>query len=133
MDSEIKFGSYMSAKRKERGLTLKDIAKKLDVSIVYLSDIENNRKAAPRKEHLDIIADCLELNGNERNTFYDLAANSIPGRKAISPDLPEYIMDNEVVRTALRTAKQYHIEDDEWQEFIDKITARSKKSDTGGK
>ena len=132
MNSEMKFGSYMSEKRKNKKLTLKDIAQKLNVSVVYLSDIENNRKPAPRTEHLDMIADILELDGDERNTFYDLAATAIPGRKAISPDLPDYIMDNDIVRTALRTAKQYDIKDDEWQEFIDKITARSKKEDTGG-
>lgn len=55
----------------------------------------------------------------------DLAATTQVRGKAISPDLPDYIMEKDVVRTALRTAKQYNIDDEEWLEFIQKIKERN--------
>ena len=42
------------------------------------------------------------------------------------------IMDREIVRAALRTAKEADATDQEWQEFIDRITQRAKKSKEGG-
>ena len=95
--------------------------------IFTVCDIEKGRKAAPKSEHLEIIADYLKLNEEERNQMYDLAAGGQACKKGISPDLPDYIMDNDIVRTALRTAKQYDIDDEEWQEFIDKIIAKGHK------
>lgn len=50
----------------------------------------------------------------------------------VSADLPDYIMDREIVRAALRTAKEADATDQEWQEFIDRITQRAKKSKEGG-
>jgi hypothetical protein len=36
-------------------------------------------------------------------------------------DLPKYIMENELVRTALRTAKENNIPDEKWKRFINEI------------
>ncbi len=127
MDKELTFGSFLSEKRKSRGIILTDLAGELEVSKVYLCDIEKGRKAAPKSEHLEKIAAYLKLSEEERNLMYDLAASGQACKKGISPDLPDYIMDNDIVRAALRTAKQYKIEDDEWQEFIDKIKAKGQK------
>lgn len=69
----------------------------------------------------------MQLNEDECNTMYDLAANVQAYKKGISPDLPDYIMEKDIVRTALRTAKQYDINDDEWAEFIEKIKATNKR------
>ena len=44
----------------------------------------------------------LELENGDKDLFYDLAAK---GRNEVSQDLPNYLMDNEIVRAALRTAK----------------------------
>lgn len=100
---------------------MKDLADELGVSKVYLCDVEKGRKAAPKAEHLQIIAEQLNLSEEERNTMYDLAASAHAYPKGISPDLPEYIMENDIVRTALRTAKKYNINDEEWLDFIRRI------------
>lgn len=127
MSEKLTFGSFLSEKRKSRDVLSKDLAAHLNVSAVYICDVEKDRKAAPRSEHLEMIADYLHFNEEERNTMYDLAANVQAYRKGISPDLPDYIMEKDIVRTALRTAKQYDIKDDEWAEFIEKIKATNKK------
>ena len=113
MSEKLTFGSFLSEKRKSRDVLSKDLAAHLEVSAVYICDVEKDRKAAPRSEHLEMIADYLYFNEEERNTMYDLAANVQAYRKGISPDLPDYIMEKDIVRTALRTAKQYDIKDDD--------------------
>lgn len=121
MAEKITFGEFLCEKRKSRGVLMTDLADELGVSKVYLCDVEKGRKAAPKSEYLQIIADYLELSEEERNTMYDLAAEAQAYQKGISPDLPEYIMENDIVRTALRTAKKYNISDSEWLDFIRKI------------
>ena len=60
----------------------------------------------------------------------DLAAKSKQNR--VSADLPDYIMDREIVRAALRTAKEAGATAQEWQGVIDRITQRAKNSKEGG-
>lgn len=121
MGEKKTFGEFLTEKRKSRGVLMKDLADELGVSKVYLCDVEKGRKAAPKSEHLKIIAEQLNLNEEERNTMYDLAAEAQAYQKGISPDLPEYIMENDIVRAALRTAKKYNINDEEWLDFIRRI------------
>ncbi len=128
MGEKMTFGEFLTEKRKSRGVLMKDLADELGVSKVYLCDVEKGRKAAPKSEHLQIIAEQLNFSEEERNTMYDLAAEAQAYQKGISPDLPEYIMENDIVRTALRTAKKYNISDSEWLDFIKKIEASVKKN-----
>ena len=127
---EQTFGSFLREKRMARGLTLRGMAAKLDLSPVYMSNIENDRRAAPSQEYLERMAMLLQLDKPEREWLLDLAAKSKQNR--VSADLPDYIMDREIVRAALRTAKEADATDQEWQEFIDRITQRAKKSKEGG-
>ena len=127
---EQTFGSFLREKRMARGLTLRGMAAKLDLSPVYMSNIENARRAAPSQEYLERMALLLQLDKPEREWMLDLAAKSKQNR--VSADLPDYIMDREIVRAALRTAREADATDQEWQEFIDRITQRAKKSKEGG-
>jgi transcriptional regulator with XRE-family HTH domain len=127
-DEKLTFGRFLTEKRISRDITLRGLAAELGVSAVYICDVEKDRKTAPRQEYLEKIAELLHLSAEEQNEMYDLAATTQVRGKAISPDLPDYIMEKDVVRTALRTAKQYNIEDDEWLEFIEKIKKRSRET-----
>ena len=109
-----------------RGLTLRGMSAKLDLSLVYMSNIENDRRAAPSQEYLERMAMLLQLDKPEREWMLDLAAKSKQNR--VSADLPDYIMDREIVRAALRTAREADATDQEWQDFIDRINRRMKSS-----
>lgn len=37
------------------------------------------------------------------------------------PDIPEYIMDREIVKVALRTANQNNATDEDWKAFIERL------------
>ena len=106
---EQTFGSYVREKRMARGLSLRGLAAKLEVSPVYMSNMEN---------------EILGLCQADTELLLDLAAKSKTQR--VSADLPEYIMERDIVRAALRTAKEVDATDEEWQEFIDRITQRQK-------
>ena len=126
---EQTFGSFIRNRRMARGLTLRGMAAKLDLSPVYMSNIENDRRAAPAQEHLERMAMLLQLDKADREQMLDLAARSRQDR--VSADLPDYIMDREIVRAALRTAREADATDQEWQEFIDRIQKRMREdSDT---
>ena len=121
---EQTFGSYVREKRMARGLSLRGLAAKLEVSPVYMSNMENDRRLAPTKEKMDRLIEILGLCQADTELLLDLAAKSKTQR--VSADLPEYIMERDIVRAALRTAKEVDATDEEWQEFIDRITQRQK-------
>ena len=128
---EQTFGSYVREKRMARGLSLRGLAAQLEVSPVYMSNMENDRRPAPTKEKLDRLIEILGLCQADTELLLDLAAKSKTQR--VSADLPEYIMERDIVRAALRTAKEVDATDEEWQECIDRITQRGKRDEGKGR
>ena len=117
------FGPFVRQKRMAQGISLRELAARLSLSPVYMSNIETDRKPAPTQENLDKLAEELHLSKADRELFLDLAAAS--QKMKVPADLPEYIMERDIVRAALRTAKEVDATDEEWQEFIDRITKRT--------
>lgn len=120
------FGAFINAKRKGRGpggtdILLRDLAEAMgNMSVSYLSDIIKGRRNPPEKKLLDIIADVLKLDADEKDEMFDLAGRE---RDEAAPDLPEYIMDENIphVRTALRKAKKKGLGDEFWKMINDEI------------
>ena len=115
------FGDFLIAKRMEREMSARQLGIKLDFSAVYICDIEKNRRPVP-DEILEKLPLLLHLNEAETEEMYDLAARS---RHTVSADLPEYIMEKDIVRAALRTAKKHNVTDKQWEDFIRRITKES--------
>lgn len=113
------FGTFIAQKRIEKDVKLKPMAEKLGVSVTYLSDIIKGRRNPPEKDGLEILAECFSLSDEERDKMFDLAGRE---RNQVSPDLPEYIMDEALpnARVALRRAKNANLGDDFWKE-VNKI------------
>ena len=116
------FGDFLIAKRMEREMSARQLAIKLDFSAVYICDIEKNRRPVPDEILEKLPSLLLHLNEAETEEMYDLAARS---RHTVSADLPEYIMEKDIVRAALRTAKKHNVTDKQWEEFIRRITKES--------
>jgi len=118
------FGAFIAQKRIEKDVKLKPIAEKLGVSVTYLSDIIKGRRNPPDIEGLEALAQVLNLNAEEREQMLDLAGRE---RKQVSPDLPDYIMDEALpnARVALRRAKSHGLGDEFWQEVNQIIEKRS--------
>jgi transcriptional regulator with XRE-family HTH domain len=118
------FGAFIAQKRLEKDVKLKPIADKLGVSVTYLSDIIKGRRNPPDIEGLEALVTVLNLSEEEREEMLDLAGRE---RNQVSPDLPEYIMDEALpnARAALRRAKSQGLGDDFWQEVNEIIDKRN--------
>jgi transcriptional regulator with XRE-family HTH domain len=128
MSGEITFGSFIRQKRVnlEPYISLRKMAELLDISPVYMSNIENDRNPAPKDDILEHMSQLLKLDKQEREQMYELAAKS-KTYTAVPGDLPEYISANEYARIALRVAKDVDATDKEWQEFIEKLKTRGRQ------
>lgn len=115
------FGEYLKQKRLDKEITLRGFAKLVDISPVYLCDLEKGRKAAPSMEVMQKMVSKLALNKEESERFYDLAALEQTAKNPIPKDLNAFLKDNHVIVSALRTAKDLNATDEEWQDFIDKL------------
>lgn len=118
---EQSFGEFIASKREEKKITLREMARLLKITPPYLSDIEKDRRNPPDKEKLDEISVILSLSEEECSYMYDLAGKK---RNAISPDLPEYIMERDYVRVALRKAIDLDIGEEEWTRFVQELEDR---------
>ena len=117
MRDQNQFGNFLSEKRLGRGISSLNMSEIAGLSPQYYCDIEKGRRVPPDREVLDKIINALRLTDEDRERFYDLAGKAKSG---VSPDLPDYIMENEVVRVALRVAKEKASPDD-WKQFIDRL------------
>lgn len=120
-ENEMAFGKFIEERRKALGFTLRGFAAKLDIAPAYMSDIEKGRRYPPDKK-LDEIAAKLTLSDEAKSHMLDLAA--LTKTKTVSSDLPEYIMEKDLARVALRRAKVGNLSDEGWQEVIDLINKK---------
>ena len=111
-----KFGKFVRNKREEKKINLRKLAEILEIAPAYMSDMEKARRYPPDKEKLAKIAEALELTEDEANTMYDYAA--LAKDNSVSPDLPEYIMETDNVRVALRKARDLGMGDKDWMDVI---------------
>lgn len=115
------FGDFLTQKREEKDVTLREMARLIGISAPFLSDVEKNRRAPLTTERLEKVADVLKLSDFDKVMMYNLAGKQ---RNQIAPDLPEYIMERDYVSAALRTARDLDAGEEEWQRFIDDLKKR---------
>ena len=107
----IEFGFYLRQLRKEKNVSLQTLADKLDVSITFLSLIENNRKAIPTNygEKLTEIFNLSPLQSKELKNSIDYS------NKKISIDLHDMNDAQQEVTLAfartINTASQKKLDD----------------------
>lgn len=119
------FGKFVEEKRKAQNKTLRGLAAELEIAPAYLSDIEKGHRYPPDKDKLYVLAGILKLSEEDTCRMFDLAAGEKDN--AVSPDLPEYIMNTEKARVALRIARDNDASDATWQKVIDMLESEQKK------
>jgi len=130
LKTNYSFGSFIKEKRLKIGISLRKFSEQVGISPVYLTNLENDRMPAPKDEVVSTIAKLLLLDEADTILLYDLAAKT-KNNAVVSQDLPDYIMERDIVRIALRTAKDVDATDEEWQDFIARLEARKKKNQEG--
>ena len=77
---EYKLGKFILEKRKEKRMSLRELASRAEISATYLSDIENGRKEYDVSKNVLVkIKNALELNEIDTETLYSLAKESTNG------------------------------------------------------
>lgn len=122
MDSKYKsFGDFISRKREEQQITIREMARRLGVSAPFLSDVEKDRRNPFDIDRLEQTAAILEMDKANRDLMYDLAGK---GRNSVAPDLPNYIIERSYVSAALRTARDLDAGEEEWFKFVEELKKR---------
>ena len=120
-NQERSFGEVLHLLREKKDVTLRELARKINVSAPFLSDVEKGRRAPLTAERLEAAAQALNLDKEEERELYDAAGRQ---RKTIAPDLPDYIMEREDVSAALRTARDLDAGEEEWRKFVEDLKQR---------
>ena len=125
--TEKSFGTFIREKREQMGLSVRALALKVGISAVYLSDIENFNRPAPRKtEVFDKLVTALHLTEDDQAYMKKTALASR------TEDIERYLKENPRVCAALRIAQD--LPDDEinkeWEIFISRLEELNAKQDT---
>lgn len=104
------FGRYLRTVRQAKGISIRHLAKEVNKTPTYLSDIENGHNKPPEKELLEIIIQKLNLNDfpNVKTTLFDLAAKD---RNDIPADIKEHMLNNKLLFELIRKMKACSNED----------------------
>ena len=121
-NERINFGRYIEQLRKSRGKSLRETGKAIGVSPQFYSEVEKGRRGALTKERMELFANYLFLNEEERRTLYDKAKEA--NNTALPMDCEDYAADHAFVAEALRLSKATGAGEKEWQQLLDDLRAR---------
>jgi transcriptional regulator with XRE-family HTH domain len=106
-----KFGEYVKSLRQKLDLSLREVARRIEIEPSYLSDIERGKRNAPAPDKLEKLASVLGLSETERHCFYDLA--KIGKKIEIAEDVQNIITENEKIPVLCRKIKEKNINVDD--------------------
>ena len=75
MERYSNFGNFINMKRLERKITLREMARRLDCSAAFLSDVEKDRRNPFDMKKLELLSGILVLSEKEKMEMFDLAGN----------------------------------------------------------
>jgi len=104
-NNELVFGEYLRSLRQEKKVSIRELAKQVNKTPTYISDIEKGNNRPPDESLLNSIIVALNLEDDAlqiKNTLFDLAAKE---RGGVSADIAEFIMQDDDVRNVIRLVK----------------------------
>ena len=122
MDS---FSGYIKGMRVKSGLSLRDVAMRLNVSATYYTDVEKGRRHPMDIEKLMQFGSITGMTQEEINRMLDLAGRA---RGTVAPDVAAYITENQCVGAALRIARDVQAECVDWERFAEMLTHKYKRT-----
>ena len=116
------FGGYIKRLREIRHIGLREMARLVEISPAYLSDIEKDKREAPSKDVIIKINSILESNLEH---LFDLAGiNS----KKIPPDLPEIIKEYPSLSRLIRTVKNKNLSNEQILRIANELEEKKMKA-----
>ena len=119
------FGKFIKEKRQQNELSLRALAKQVELSHIYLYNIENGIKAPPNDIVLKRLAIALNLDEKNQLIFFDTAAkckfDTDSTNYYIPVDISQYLNENEDVRNVIREANQKEQHKSFWNELLKEL------------
>ena len=109
-ESNMTFGAFISTKRKEAKLNLRDTAKHLGIAYGYLCDIEQGRHPGSRGK---ICRAHFLFSRIEQRRTWNAFEFSRRFQATVPADLPDYIRKYDIVRATLIVVKEVDATDEE--------------------
>ena len=116
MHNNPKFGHFISKQRVMHNFSCKQLAKQVNISTAYLSQLERGIRINPDPQLLLRIAKALGMSIDEATTLFDLYAETTGN---LPPDITEYLNGNSAVQRALRQAREVNATEEDWEHFIE--------------
>lgn len=114
------FGEFIKVRREQLGFSLRRLAAEIDVSPVFLSDLESAHRAAPKKKGvLEALTKAFHLTEEENAYFYEAA------RATRIEDLEDYLETTPLACRALRVAQELpeEVVATAWNNFMESLLA----------
>ena len=119
------FGIFLKEKRQQNGLSLRTLGKLVELSHIYLYNIENGKKAPPSDDVIKRLANALNLDDESRLLFFDIAAKckfDIDSSNYYIPvDISQYLNENEDAKNVIREANQKEHDDSFWNDLLKEL------------
>lgn len=119
------FGIFLKEKRQQNGLSLRALGKYVELSHIYLYNIESGKKAPPSDDVIKRLANALNLDEKSRLLFFDIAAkckSDADGSNYYIPvDISRYINENEDVKNVIREANHGEKDDSFWNDLLKEL------------
>ena len=130
-DSQNLFGNALNEYRLKKGLSLREMSTTLDISHVYLRNIELGRKSPPGDNLLIKISQVLQLNNQEKALFFDLAALTKevrnPKNHYLPADISSYLSSMPSATRLIRKANELNLKSDFWRMLIQQLENDNKQ------
>lgn len=118
-DEKCNFGESLRKIRTEQKIKIRKVAKDVELTPAYISDIERGNNKPPKQELIDGIANALNIQETVvRYYLYDLAAKE---RGVVSSDMVNYIMEHSNLRLVIREAQRKNSGEEFWEDCLSKF------------
>ena len=116
------FGKKLKEYRQQSKISLRTLAKQLNMSPTFLSDIENERRLPPTSDKfansIDIIQKVLNLSDDETKQLRLCADEDLVEKGYIAKDLENYMKNCPKAQVAMRTAISNNASSSKWDRII---------------
>lgn len=116
------FGVFLKEKRQQNGLSLRALGKQVELSHIYLYNIESGKKAPPSDDVIKRLANALNLDEKSRLLFFDIAAQckskGDSSNYYIPVDISQYLNENENAKNVIREANQKEYNNSFWNVLL---------------
>ena len=117
----MKLGEFLSSKRKEKGMTVREFAKKIEISPSFLCDLESGYRSFPSENKIEglfqRIVCALEMSDEDSSLFEKMIDESMFENGKMPHEIAVYLQAVPEAQVALRKAKNNEVGNDVWEAF----------------